>query len=161
MKKMVNPFTALDTCLGRKFAPLLIKSDLRGHRAIGFTEQDALSRMVYNHRAKDWKRYGITLEDIRKVVDSEMDIKPVSGLKAKIGLFKAKSAIRQAIKDKRLVFISDNQVDYTDKNGANWVVSYYRLADIFIGKVGVGFKPDVIVKILLEERQKIEFQKKI
>ena len=150
----MNPFKAIDIYLGHLFAPLLIKMDLRGHRAIGFTEQDTLARIVYNRRAKDWKKYGVKLEDVRVIVEKEMRIKPVSGIKEKIGMMKAKSSIRQAIKEKRLVFLGSDRVEYTDKFGVRYTVSFWQLAKIFIDKVGVGFNQDSIVKILYQEYHK-------
>lgn len=155
----MNPFKKIDNFIGLKLYPLQVKMDAKSYRAYGFTEPEALSKIIYNKRSKMWKSYGIKLEDISKVVYEYYRIKPLHGLALRIDLIKAKSAIRTAIKQKRIVFIGENKAEYTDRGFSKFKVSFAELADIFIRKVEKGFTIEMIVKILEEEYKKGEMIK--
>ena len=147
----MNPIKSLDTFVGRLLYPLLVRTDAKGFLGMGYTEPKALAKIIYNRRSKDWKRYKVKLSDIEKITNKVCEVKPLKGLGLWIGLIKARKTIRRAINQKRLIFVGENKVEYTDKGFCKYKTNFEELARIFIEKTQQGFEPCHIVGILEKE----------
>ncbi len=71
-----------------------------------------------------------------------------------------RSKIEKVVKEKRLVFLDNDEVDYTDKQGVKKTISLDDMTKILVGASGednlsqVGITPDMVKDMLLEERNK-------
>lgn len=144
----MNPYKALDRAIGRKFYKSLVKLDTKFYKRTGFTEPEAIAKIIQKKRADMFKIYEITLAEIQEVVDDYCEIKPLKGFSLWIALRKAQSTIENAIGQKRLKFIGGGKVEYTDKDFHKFCVDYKGLEDIFIVKTQQGYPEGSIVKLL-------------
>jgi len=87
----------------------------------------------------------------------------VYGWATKSVLNKAKATIEKAIKDDRLIFLKDGNIQYTDREGDRAEYTVEKMAETFLDitgqrdnmeKVGLGEKD--IQDILLEEYKKVK-----
>ena len=125
--------------------------EAKAYLNMGFTEPKTLSRILYDRRAKDYKRYGVKQDDIYVIVEKICEVKPLKGWKLKLSLSKARQTIAKAVKQKRIVFLSDTKASYTDRGFVNYKLNFNELADMFIDKTKQGFNREQVVKIIQEE----------
>jgi hypothetical protein len=156
MVRMTNPFSALDKWLGLKSYKLLIRTDVKHYKSIGYSESVVLANITWDKRKSLWKSYGLTKEDIDEVVEEICTIKPLKGFNKWLNLIKVRNVISESVKRGRVVFLSDEQVKYTNsKWGYNgFITSYEDLARIVIDRYKKGFQAEDIVKIFKDEYNK-------
>lgn len=147
----MNPYKVLDKFIGRLLYKPVVSMEAKAFLKAGFTEPNALASIIYSRRPKDYKRYGVDKNDILKIVSPICEIKPLTGLKLKFALGKARKTISGAIKKKRVIFLGDNKASYTDRGFVNYKLNFEELADMFIDKTKQGFNKEQIVKIIQEE----------
>jgi hypothetical protein len=150
----VNPFDCIDKFIGRLLYRYLVKNDTKAFLKVGFSEPEALAKIVYNNRSKTWKSYGVGLKEITPIVENVCKIRPLKGCKLRIAMYRARTTIRGAIKNKRVVFLNENKVEYSDKGFNHCEMSFDELADKFIEVTKQGFDKSHIVSILKEEYKK-------
>lgn len=148
----MNPFKAIDKFIGQKLYPVRVRLDVKSYLTAGVVVPEAIAKLIYDNSARKlWKPYGITLKDIQRVVNDACEVKPLHGIKLWIALRKASLTIQNAIKQKRIVFLDENKVEYTDKGFFKYKVNFDELADIFINKTQQGFNKEHIINILEKE----------
>jgi len=146
----MNILKQIDKFIALKCYKHLLKYEAKSILAVGYVPE-VVSKQLYNKRAKDWKNYGITLNDISKVVNEVAEVKPLHGIKLWVGLRKATLTIQTAIKQKRVVFTSEDRVEYTDRGYSRYKMTFDELAEKLIEKSRWGFKVEHITKILSDE----------
>jgi hypothetical protein len=144
----MNIFKKIDRAIGRKFYKSLIRLDVKAYKRVGFTEPDAIAQIIQKNRKDMLKLYSITFDEIKTVVDDYCVIKQLNGIGLWIALRKAQSTLETSIGKKRLRFLGNGKVEYTDKDFHKFVVDYAGLEDIFVVKSQMGYPKGSIVKLL-------------
>ena len=150
-------FKRIDRFIGRLLLPLLIRADLKRKAAKRITDQDTLVRFLFNRHKKAYARYGITRLDIAERITPKVK----QGMTNKLIVWKARSVIKKAINEKRLVFMENGNVMYTDRLGRKDVMDMDAVSHVFIEKTGTqndlayfGMTEVDIKNILMVERDR-------
>ena len=149
----MNPYKIIDRFVAQKTYKFLVRYETKPLLAMGFVPE-VIAKQLYNKRSKDWKNWGITLKEIRDVVEDYCKVKPLHGIKLWVWLRKASLTIQNAIKHKRIVFLDNGKVEYTDKGYYKYKLTVDELADKFIEVTKQGFEREHIASILRKEQQK-------
>lgn len=152
----MSVFKSIDKYIGLKCYSLMVKFEARYCIKIGITEPPAITTIIYDKHHKEWKSYGVTRSDISRVVEEFCRIKPVHGLWRQVAILRATNTIKNAVKQKRIKFLGDDKLEYTDRIGkyCGYRVNFKELEQIFIETTRTGFKNGDIVDILNKEYQK-------
>ena len=82
------------------------------------------------------------------------------GIFSKIALMGIESNLKKLLKEKRLVFLNDKQVDYTNQEGVKREISFDDMADVFIlvggaqNVAAAGVTTEDIRKLIIKAYQK-------
>ena len=117
-----------------KTLPKLVKVELNSVRVKDLSDSDAKSKAIYTSRKDSFKGYGITLEDVKKIVEKESQIK--KGLMAKMALKNATKSVQEAIRVGRIEFIDSNSIIYFDKEDKEFHYTFDEMADRIFDNVG-------------------------
>ncbi len=147
-------FSSIDKFIGRGVYKILVTNEAKALLKVGISEPEAIAKIIYGQRSKVWKSYDIGIKEITSVVEKACEIRPLKGIRLKLALHRARITLRDAVKQKRIVFLGENKAKYTDRGYSRYVVTFDELAGIFIEKTKQGFQRDHIIGILETEFKK-------
>jgi hypothetical protein len=112
----------------------LIKTDLNSEKAREITDQKTLAKFIYHNHDNIYKKYGISFDEVEKVVVSQQVMK--KGFMAKVAIKRASDSIQKAIKEDRIKFVNEDAIDYIDKDKELFHYTFNEMAERIMENVG-------------------------
>lgn len=128
---MANKFSKW---IARRVLPSLVKTDCNSKKAKDISGTDKLVKFIYQNRKPLLKKYDITFEELKEVVEKQQQIK--KGFMSKLALNNTRNSIRRAIKEGRIKYLGYDSIDYIDKYGKQFHYTFDEMATRIVDNVG-------------------------